>query len=320
MPGPRTRALLSCLLALALAEWGLREVERRLAPTGGLPVGRPLYVALGTSRTQRGVVPEVVEAALARAGVRDPWVANVSQNGTTHIGLLQLYMQDIHPRMDGSLDPRVLAIEVRSAGLNDRVQATAREERFLSRNRLDVAPGQGGPRLDPEAWATGLLGHLALARAAEIRARWQAPARFSTEDWQEGHRGWEPWEGTRPEDLRREAWAKRYRGQLLADLEVGGVQLAALRRLVRRARDDGWTVVLVRAPVTEVHRGFWEPADRVLVDAALRRVTEEEGLTLLDYEADHGVPEEEFWDTHHLATPGARRFSRTLGAALARLP
>ena len=56
------------------------------------------------------------------------------------------------------------------------------------------------------------------------------------------------------------------------------------------------------------------------MEEALHRVTEEEGLTLLDYEAVHDVPEEEFWDTHHLDTPGARRFSRTLGADLARLP
>ena len=322
MMGTKTRSRLWCLVFLCLAEGGLRWSERQLVPEGGLPAGRPIYIALGTSRTLRSIRPKIVTEILAREGVESPLVANVSDVGRTMVGMYQQYMQRLHPRLNDSLDKAILAIEVRGAGFNDshleeREQLYVRQEQFDPRVDSDV---EAPAAYDFEALAQGIAGQLALTRAGETLDRWREPETLDAPYWMQDHGGWTPFERPAPPDLNATRNGERYRGELLANYALGGVQTAYLRRLVRQAQEDGWTVMLYVTPITRTQREFWKPEDFARFSAHLREFAREEGVPVLDFDDGHDFNLGEFFDTHHLNRRGSRRFSRMWGEMLAKVP
>jgi hypothetical protein len=310
-----------CLLFLFLAEYGLRWSERQLVPEGGLPTNRPLYIALGTSRTMRSIVPTFATESLVSQGIEDPWVANVSDLGLTMVGLYQNYVQQIRPRLSSSANTAILAIEVRGSGLNDS-HLEDREQLFVHQEQFNLDGPGPLPRpsmFDFEALAQGLTSQLALSRAGEILDRWREPGDLDTARWMEGAGGWAPFTRPSSRDLDAGRNRPRYQELLLADYTVGGVQTTYLRRLVHEAQADGWTVVLYVPPVTRMQRTFWKADDLTRYRAHLEAFALEQGLPLFDFDEGHDFKRAEFFDTHHLNRPGARRFTDLWAEAIGKV-
>ena len=115
-------------------------------PESGETPDVPIYFALGSSRTKRGIDPDLVERALQQEGVADAWVGNVSYVGLTMPFLYRLYMDDIHPIVRDQPIRGVLAIEVRGSALNDSYMQDT-ERAYVTRGKFpEIEPLV----LDPE--------------------------------------------------------------------------------------------------------------------------------------------------------------------------
>jgi hypothetical protein len=90
----------------------------------------------------------------------------------------------------------------------------------------------------------------------------------------------------------------------------------ALEDVLALCRAQGIPVTLVRLPESAAYRELYGPAARVAVADLLARVRARWGVEWTD--AQLWVPDEEFWDAHHLLTPGARRFSERFGREVLR--
>ena len=72
------------------------------------------------------------------------------------------------------------------------------------------------------------------------------------------------------------------------------------RRLIRQAREDGFLPVLYVLPITDIHRGFYEPGD---YEAFLRHVAalaRSEGVRWVDFDTSGEFGRGDFHDTNHL--------------------
>lgn len=308
------RALAACVCFLALAELLLQGLQTAAAERRGLPPDGPLCFCLGTSRVKNGLDPLVMEAALAAAGIERPFVANVSADAITNAGMLKLYLTELHPLLDGAGRSGLVAIEARPSGFNDSY--------FTDAERIAIANGEfrdlladievqssGGGLL--EATARSLVGPLALFSGREslalVRERIAGTAHllpFAT-----GSKGFVPHPGARHADLDAAFWSKHYAEHVLVDFAVGGHQTEALTRLVELVRRDGFEPVLFVMPVTAVHRSFWGPRQLDRAMQQIRDVAARASVPLFDFDSGHALPDEAFFDTHHLTPEAARSLS-----------
>jgi hypothetical protein len=325
---PKSRSIVVLAVLLLAAELGLRAVER--APEPRLPADRPVAIVLGTSRARAGVDPGEAEVALFQSGVYRPWVANASVEAATMVGLHETYLREVHPLAAGAGEagePVVIAIEVRGSGLNDAYVAP--EERgFVERHRFadaglverSLADLLAAGEID--AAADAMLGRLRIARGDELlRPRltgWlhgadepaaapgggpdagDAPLTGDDAAWAVGDRGWAPYSDVQEPGLRVPMWERHYKGKMLKDYTLGGVQTEHLRQLVRRVRADGFRAVLFNMPVTGIQRGFFAEGDYARYLQHVRAVAAEEGVAFVDLDSALELPQDAFVDTHHL--------------------
>jgi hypothetical protein len=96
----------------------------------------------------------------------------------------------------------------------------------------------------------------------------------------------------------------------LRDYQVSGAMPQALERLLRRCRDHHIGVILIGAPVTEVHRKTYTPQVDAAYRGYLRGLERAYGCRFFDYR--DRVPDDYFFDHHHVGLQGGAFFSRLL--------
>jgi len=318
----KTRSLLYALGFLLLAEAGLRALESR-RDTERLTSERPLVFILGTSRSIRGLRPADVEDALRADGIDAPWVGNVSKAQLTDVGLVERYLEELHPLVEEGRSPGgVVAIEVRGSGLNDSY-VTPDEEHFLERSPEALAgaaevtvPVTSVEGSSADALARTTLSRLRIARAREtllplLEGTWKAaPARKEEEDadavlaglpraWAQGERGWVGYPPRSVKGLHRSMWRPHYR-KILADYTLGGLQTRALERLIELVREDGFRPVLYVLPITAVHRGFYRDDDYERFKRHAAELARRTAVPFVDLDRDLELTEDEFYDTQHV--------------------
>lgn len=312
--GPKTRSMLWLALFLVLAECGLRAVESAQRPVP-LEIDAPPIFLLGTSRTERGIDPYVVESALLAEGAGSYWVASVTAHAVRCVGLEALYREQIRPRLAGVPEGGLVAIELYGAGMNDGVVFEAEREWLAGRSRRSSPLEPLGWPSRLANWSRGLLASLRLADARDLFVEF--PLTRFTRTWMNERRGFHPHPNFTERGMRRSHWEPRYRNELLREWGIGGIQTVALRELVAAIRQDGLRVALYTMPISDMHRSFYPDGAYKEYKEGIRSFAAEEGLPLLDLDAGHGLKRTQFYDTHHLCGSTAPLVSRRLARGLA---
>ena len=89
---------------------------------------------------------------------------------------------------------------------------------------------------------------------------------------------------------------------------------AILEDLVKRLKSRGIKPILISMPTTHYYRDGMDAALHQRMQDILNRVSSENGIPYLDYEADPRFVDADFYNSDHLNLAGARKFSRLLGA------
>jgi len=310
--GKASRAAIVCLLALAAAELGLRACERAAATARAVRVERPVLVLVGTSRTLRGIRPDVVEEELRAVGGPVPWVANASLKGATAVGLLRLAREEVLPYLEGARG--WVGIELNGPALND-ARVTDDEQPWVPRSGLPSAGALGAlGRLragDVDGFADAVLDRLDLVRARSIWEGFLARDEDAPPCWSVDERGYEPWGKMRWSDLHARYLRDRYRNEMLAGYALGGLQTEAVAALVAEARAAGLEPFLYVLPITDTQRGFWTPEGYATYLAHARELAAALEVRFFDLDTGHDLPDEAFYDANHLHDTWAEPFSRT---------
>ncbi|MBN9518659.1 hypothetical protein J0H58_09100 [bacterium] len=314
--------MLAALLGMAAAvetvkpEWRDPEYGHRLNQLRALRSahpGRPLVVAVGSSRTQMGVSPAAMGFADAPGA---PLVFNFGQSGA---GPLRMDLTVERLAAEGIV-PDVLLVEFFPAALAH--DGPAEEQLKATTARLSWGDLR---RLEPYT-----------TDRAALRRRW-AGGRFASwhslrlvlmSHWQPNWLPWHDrlafqWEMTDPfgfspypqedvSDADRARGIARVREQyagLMSDYRVGPMSDRVFRDLLGRCRERGVRVVLYRTPEGPSFRALAAPADG-RVKAYL------DGLRVPVIDPTGDYPEADFADGHHLLRAGAARFSRELARGI----
>ncbi|HET6574675.1 MAG TPA: hypothetical protein VFG68_13795 [Fimbriiglobus sp.] len=308
------------LLALDYGPPRLRDPEygKRLARVRARVAeypGRPLVLAIGSSRTAMGVRPGVLASEPS-----GPLVLNFALVGSGPIMELMAFRRAL---ADG-VKPAAVLIEYWPAFLHE--GGPYHEQLRLDVSRLrpvdraivrdffrDPAAAQKTmreQRLNP--WyghRRSLLNQLApslLLKGQRSESMWD-----HIDDW-----GWLPGRtGATAEQIEKgRASTAAYYVPLFATFEVSPVADRALRQLVAECRVNGIPVALLYLPEGAVFRSFMTPASVRLSDEHLRRVVGELKLPLID--ARGWVPDADMLDGFHLTQDGAAKFTRKLHTAV----
>ncbi len=98
--------------------------------------------------------------------------------------------------------------------------------------------------------------------------------------------------------------------RMLENYDLRGVTVEALERVLARCQEQGIAVVLIGVPVTQPHRDTFTPEVMKAYRAYLEQVTQHYGCRFVDYR--DRVPDNLFFDCHHLTQQGGLYFSRLL--------
>jgi hypothetical protein len=295
---------------------GLRERIRR-------EPGRPLVVALGTSRTELGLDPAAlaVGPVPSRRPGRPPAEPLVFNFALTATGPLhQLLM--VHRLRAAGIHPDWVLLEVLPAYL--RLDADA--EPVLPPERLTwgdlgvAAPFCRDPAQFRRAWLGTRLASLTTARVglmSRLAPTWQPPDRRRRVAWDnaDGFRWFAyPCPELTPEVRRRAVeQARRQFAGSLDHFHVSPPADRALREAIAACRADGIRVAVHLMPEGPAFRSWYPPGACLSVDAYLSDLSRSEGVPVID--ARDWMAEEDFTDSHHLLPEAARRFSERFGSA-----
>lgn len=315
--------VLAALLGMATAvetvkpEWRDPEYGHRLRQLQHLRAahpGRPLVVAIGSSRTQMGVSPAAMGFADEPGS---PLVYNFGQSGAGPLRLLLTLLR----LLDDGVKPDFLLVELFPAAL-------------VADGPADGSLAKIGPRLSArdlrhlESYCADPAG-LRRQWAADRLASWHSLRLTLLSHWQPH---WLPWQhrlafqwdmmdgfGFTPHPYQvmppgeREKGIERVRKDYhaaLASFRVGTTSDRALRELVGRCRTEGIPVAFYLMPEGPAFRSWYAWETRTAIATYLETLSRETGVPVFDAAA--GFAEGEFADGHHLLRHGATRFSRKL--------
>ena len=284
----------------------------KLAKLETRPGDKPLVLMLGSSRTLLGFDAGLVES-------ENPELRAFNFGTPASGPITQLvYLKRL---LNAGIIPDLLLLEVLPPALADGQDGPG-EQSFLTGERLSRSEVElveaHGFRREPlrAAWRESVYSPASALRFQLIgRAvpSWIEPKLRS--DWSRSTdaRGWTtpPRQSvTAEERAERTANAAAEYRATLANMEVEGRPLAALREVLELCRDRGIATRVVVLPEAATFQSLYPPglADRIA--AALAAVAQENGSCLVD--ARDWLTESDFYDGHHLFRRGAERFTRRL--------
>jgi hypothetical protein len=280
--------------------------------------GRPLVLALGSSRTNMGFQPAFLPHLRTPDGA-EPLVFNYAMVGSSTVHELTL----LRRLLAEGIRPHVVVIEVLPLGLNnaDPIESQLAVERLawgdLRRIRRDCEhPGDLYGR-----WLEIELAPCYAHRFCLLSCyapKWLANQHRQDVFWT----ALEP-NGFLPSSLstvdvsaqRRLIGVARQRCQaFLRDFQIGPVPDRSLRELLALCRDQGIAAALVLLPETHEFGSWYPPGARETVRTYAEHVGRQFGVPVVD--ASGWVPDDDFLDPHHLLVQGARVYTERLGREL----
>jgi hypothetical protein len=314
-------ALLSFVLLQLLLGWRLESgsagrrdpdyalKEERLRALLPRRPGRPLVVALGSSRTLLG---------LAAARVRPALVFNFGLTGAGPL-LERLCLTRL---LAAGIRPDFVLVEVLPALLHQ-ADASPVEEDWLdgSRLRLDelaaLWPDHSHPSRLLGAWGRSRLLPCYRDRAGlGAGLGFKVPTAVALAEGLDSH-GWYQYPASRAPAANHRRRLQMARAQYVSDNPAGNDRLRlaggpawALRALLARCRDEGIPAALLLMPEGSEFQGFLAAPVRAGLDAFLIELARSERVPLID--ARNWVGDAGFWDGHHLLPEGAVTFTRRL--------
>jgi hypothetical protein len=278
--------------------------------------GRRLVVVLGTSRAEQGFRPGLLTSARPDGG---PVVFNLARGGSSpllHLVTLRRLLAD-GARPDGVLleiFPPSLVEPESGATLP---KTTLRDFPMLRRYPVSRETYADFLRDRALLWHTYRGSLLAYGGPAWLSPR----GRWVERLWDRQGGEWQAIsEGVTSQerrDLTADARRRYYRK--LQDFRVAAGADGALRELLALCREQRIGVVLFLMPESEEFRSWYPPRAQERLSAYLASLGRDFGAPLID--ARRWVPDDDFWDGHHLLRGGAAAFTRRFAAeALFLLP
>lgn len=255
---------------------------------------RPLCLLLGSSRTALSFCPEWLPP---QDGSPEPLVFNFSHYGSGPILNLTLLRRLL---ADG-VRPRWLVVELLPG--------------YLVREREDfIAPHLAAGEL------RDACRYLEADKVAYwfVRTRIQTVPRFPLLGTESSGHATGPLGGcvrwlnrvTERDRATRTADAHRHFGPLLRQLPISPSADRAIHDLLALCRQEDIAVVLLLTPEGTVFRSWYGPGTEQHLTAYLRRLADETGTPIVD--GRRWLPEEVFYDSHHVVRRGAEEFTQHL--------
>lgn len=280
----------------------------------------PDILFLGTSKTNRAVIPTLVEAELAGAGMGTVTAFCLGQRGVS-AHTQWIVLRDV---LETNQSPRLVVLEVTPGMLN------ANHGGFRDVLRFYASPGdlvRAVPRLRTAAeWrAAGrgafrgmtslyLYAWCGLFRGGQERQlttiRLLQGAHYGIEAPRAVERLSEMPAGERGALFR--SMRDRGRRLFMRDYEIGGLPAAGLERIIRLCRREEIGLVLFNPPVTpEYRRALYRPEEHTGFLEYIERIARREGIPFLDLDdGRHHLTVADFHDFGHLNVAGARVLSQ----------
>jgi hypothetical protein len=281
---------------------------------------------LGSSRTQHGIRPIVVEAALADRGVPGVLVHNLAQKGASIVAqdciLRQMTSRD-HP-------PALIVLEVGVGGLNSRSRAAARTvEDYATpadivrlRSAMRSAPGlvRGVRGLFRGVGAT--LEHFVAGPAVSRHRKTLEEFTRRKGALAPGPRKEGDSLATIPPEVLREfedQMVRIFRRSRLRRYRIEGIADEALRRAVAHARALGSEIVLLQVPTSRRFETVFRGEEPAIYRAYLDTLSKELKVPVVRPGRDElGLGPSMFRDLNHLNDRGARILSRHVAERVVR--
>jgi hypothetical protein len=274
--------------------------------------GSPLLVILGTSRAEQGFRSSLLRGSSKQ---KTPVVFNLARGGSSPLlnllTLQRLLADGIRPAcVLLEIFPPYLAPETSPATI---VKATLRDLPLLARSSVSWMTYAYAVRDRVLLWSKYRSG---------ILAYW-APAWLSASDWRPQYlwdaQGGE-WlaisDGVSPEQCRAlTADAHRRYFRRLQNFSIASSCDRALRELLQRCREEGIAVLLFVMPESAEFRKWYAPATLERLSAYLRELQRDYRIAAL-VDARLWIPDDCFYDGHHLLQQGAAAFTRRFGTEI----
>lgn len=284
---------------------------------------RPLWIALGSSRTQMALNPAVVNwsdaaDALGRPRLQgpEPIVFNLGQAGC---GPPMQYI-NLERLLDAGIKPDLILIEVLHAGLASAgpIDPFVRVERLTWADVQRLAPYAEHPVKFRQAWIADRLypwyaqRHVLMSKTLP---RWVPTKLRQDHYWKQIQpTGQMPYPLAEVSVERRAAGvrlAQREYQPTLADFKVGPLGDEMLRRLLTRCRAEGIRTALFATPEGPTFRAWYAPETLPRMNQYLEGLSREFGVPVFLKPIDW-FGDEMFADSHHLLPRGADEFTRRL--------
>jgi hypothetical protein len=297
-------------------EYGLklRELQTLLANEPG----RPLFLALGSSRTLNGFRPERLEGMCASDG-RAPVFFNFGL--TAHSALHQLAC--FNRLINAGIRPTWMVIEVTPSFLPIEVSASTMVS-FKVQEWSDLKVLERYEAWRPLLYVKWLEPRVMpwfshrLALIHRYLPRWLPSTCKQYEVLgRVTDQGWLPLPELKTEKERKErlAAAEKDHKSVLQQFVVSKLSADALHELLSRCRQMGIPTALVLTPEGSLFRSWYAADANRILDEYLGRVRDEFGVPIID--AREWIADEHFWDGHHLLPEGAAEYTDRLARELA---
>lgn len=277
--------------------------------------GRPLVVAVGSSRVQMGLSP--LHLGLDHADPAVPLVYNCGHTGYDPVGQLLT----VRRLLDAGVTPDYLLVEVmpltqtRAVPPPSVVAPTPLGYADLAR----LAPYVENPAGLRREWAAARVRSWHTLRFS-LLTQWGAeewvPPRLRQYPYRPGQGGWSPFDIPPATDAQRATWlaaARETYRECFADPRVAGPQDRAYHETLGLCRERGVRAALLLLPESPAFRACYPPRSRPLIRGYAAALAGTYGVPVFDA-WDWSDDEADFPDGHHLLVPAAARFSKRFGA------
>ncbi len=311
------------LLDYGAPGWRFQGLDQGLKACRKAKGDGPLIAVLGSSRFGGGILPKHVadhwqhESAPVR-------VVNLCVPGGDFISAEYLYQRI---KQMGQ-QPDVILIEITPENL-------AKRNLWLNMHCLRQFTWLDGPRYTIDLVRSGHMLRFVASRLNPIyvyreQIRLQLEKRWLPEAWLEdqpfhlqqnvGLAFQEVGERAQGNFTKHDIAVKTYHGvefirRWLRDYEVGGTAKEAFDRLMAACHRDGCRVILMGPPLAAAHRQLYTPDIEQRFQQTIRESLER--YPLVDFiDARAAMPDDCFFDNHHLTHHGAMRFSQWVAERL----